>query len=170
MLIIVYEFVAKKMPFSYSKFNFGQLLLRRFILKQLSVKVGKNVNLDRNVDIINWDNVSIGNNSGLGMNSRIGSVEIGNNVMMGPDCLLLTRNHNFSKIEIPMCEQGYKGDKMIKIGNDVWIGQRVIILPGITVGDHVIIGAGSVVTKDIVDYAIVAGNPAKLIRIRRNVN
>ena len=145
-------------------------MLRRFILKQRSVKVGKNVNLDRNVDIINWDNVSIGNNSGLGMNSRIGSVEIGNNVMMGPDCLLLTRNHNFSKIEIPMCEQGYKGDKMIKIGNDVWIGQRVIILPGITVGDHVIIGAGSVVTKDIVDYAIVAGNPAKLIRIRRNVN
>jgi acetyltransferase-like isoleucine patch superfamily enzyme len=101
------------MPFSYSKFNFGQLLLRRFILKQLSPKVVENVNIESNVNILNWANVSIGNNSGLGINSRIGNVEI---------------------------------------------------------GDHVIIGAGSVVTKDIPDYAIVAGNPAKLIRIRGNAN
>ena len=59
---------------------------------------------------------------------------------------------------------------MITIGNDVWIGQRVIILPGVKVGSHSIIGAGSVVTKDIVDFSIVAGNPAKLIRIRKDAD
>ena len=106
LLIIIYNLIAKRLPPSYSKFNFGQLLLRRFILKQLSNTVGKNVNLDRNVNILNWDNVSIGNNSGFGMNSRVGTVNIGDNVMMGPDCLLLTKNHQFSSLEMPMCIQG----------------------------------------------------------------
>ena len=57
-----------------------------------------------------------------------------------------------------------KGD--IVIGNDVWIGARVILLPGVKIGDHVILGAGAVVTKDIPDYAIAAGNPARIIRMR----
>lgn len=169
-LIILYELVAKRLPFSYSKFNFGQLYLRRFILKNLSNNVGKNVNLDRNVNIINWDKISIGDNSGFGMNSRIGSVIIGNNVMMGPDCLILTKNHNFSNIYIPMTIQGYQNDKPVTIGDDVWIGQRVVILPGIKIGSHSIIGAGSVVTKDVDKYSVVAGNPARLIKQRKSVN
>lgn len=52
------------------------------------------------------------------------------------------------------------------IGDDVWIGTNVIILPGVNVGNHCIIGAGAIVTKDIPDYAIVGGNPAKIIRMR----
>ena len=57
-----------------------------------------------------------------------------------------------------------KGD--VKIGNDVWIGQRAILLPGVTVGDGAVIGAGSVVSKDVGDYEIVGGNPARHIRFR----
>ena len=169
-LYVLYEFLAKRLPFSYSKYNFGQLYLRRFILKRLCKKVGTNVNLDRNVNILDWNKISIGNNSGFGMNSRIGSVKIGNNVMMGPDCLILTKNHDFSNIDIPMCKQGYVNDEAVSIGDDVWIGQRVIILPGVNIDSHSIIGAGSVVTKDVDAYSIVAGNPARLIRIRKNVN
>ena len=63
--------------------------------------------------------------------------------------------------------------KMIKpvvIGDDVWIGQRVVILPGIKIGSHSIIGAGSVVTKDVDKYSVVAGNPARLIKQRKSVN
>ena len=56
------------------------------------------------------------------------------------------------------------------IGNDVWIGARVIVLPGVTIGNHVIIGAGAVVTKDIPDYAIAGGVPAKVIRYRTEGN
>ena len=61
-----------------------------------------------------------------------------------------------------------KGDTII--GNDVWIGQRVIILPGVRIGDGVIIGAGAVVTKDVPDYAVVAGNPARIIKYRKEDN
>ncbi|WP_318011557.1 CatB-related O-acetyltransferase [Mesorhizobium sp. CO1-1-9] len=53
-----------------------------------------------------------------------------------------------------------------EIGNDVWIGLRAVIMPGITIGDGAIIGAGSIVTKDVAPYAIVAGNPARLLRYR----
>ena len=167
LLIILYEFFAKKLPFSYSRFNFGQLYLRRYILKKLAKSSGENVNLDKNVWILNWNNLTIGDNSGIGMNSRIGSVDIGKNVMMAPDCIMLTKNHSYDRVDIPMNQQGYNEDKKIIIGDDVWIGQRVIILPGVKVGDGSIIGAGSIVTKNIEPYSIVAGNPARLIKIRK---
>ena len=166
LLIILYEFIAKHLPFSYSKFNFGQLYLRRYIIKNLAKNVGKNVNLDRNVWILNWNKVEIGDNSGIGMDSRIGYVKIGKNLMMAPECIMLTKNHEFKDKNIPMIQQGYSEDRQIIIGDDVWIGQRVIILPGISIGNGAIIGAGSVVTKDVPQYSIVAGNPARIIKQR----
>lgn len=87
--------------------------------------------------------------------------------MMGPECLIYTQNHVFESREIPMCQQGVTAPRPVEIGNDVWIGVRVIILPGVHVGDGAIIGAGSVVTRDVEPYSIVGGNPAKLIRKRR---
>jgi maltose O-acetyltransferase len=166
LLILLYDFFAKHLPFSYSKYNLGQLYLRRWILKNLSPSVGDNINLDRNVWIINWDNIEIGNNSGLGMNSRIGSVKIGDNVLMGPECCILTNNHEFSELNIPIKDQGYKAELKVIIEDNVWIGQRVIILPGIKIGYGSIVGAGAVVTKNVDPLTIVGGNPAKLIRKR----
>jgi maltose O-acetyltransferase len=65
-----------------------------------------------------------------------------------------------------MVEQGYEGTRPIVIEDDVWIGARVTILGGVNIGTGAVIGAGSVVTKNVPPYAIVAGNPAKLIRYR----
>lgn len=86
--------------------------------------------------------------------------------MMGPDVVILTHTHNYNRTDIPMCEQGSRVSK-VTIGNDVWIGMRVIIMPGITIGNGVIIGSGAIVTKDVPDFTIVAGVPAKIIRFRK---
>lgn len=86
--------------------------------------------------------------------------------MMGPDCNIWTINHETSDVTTPMCRQGVRPEKPVYIGNDVWIGSRVTILPGVHVGNGVVIRAGAVVSKDIPDMAVVAGNPATIIRMR----
>ena len=68
-----------------------------------------------------------------------------------------------------MCQQGYYEEKPIVIGDDVWIGGHVIVLPGVHIGTGAIVGAGAVVTKDVPDYAVVGGNPARIIKSRKEV-
>ena len=87
--------------------------------------------------------------------------------MMGPDVMILTRHHEFLQTTLPMIEQGYREERPVTIKDDVWIGARVIILPGVTVGNGAVVGAGAVVTKEIDDWTIVAGNPARVIRNRK---
>ena len=87
--------------------------------------------------------------------------------MMARDVIILSATHGIDRLDMPMRVQPIPPRRPITIGNDVWIGARVIILPGVTVGNHTVIGAGSVVTKDVPNYAIVGGNPARVIRDRR---
>ncbi len=68
--------------------------------------------------------------------------------------------------DIPMFEQGYETDEPIIIGNDVWIGSRVTILPGVRIGNGSIVGASAVVSKNVPEYCIVGGVPAKVIKKR----
>lgn len=88
--------------------------------------------------------------------------------MMGPDVIIYTSNHETSRWDIPMRGQGATPKEKVTIGDDVWIGARVIILPGVTIGKGVILAAGAVVTKDIPDYAVVGGIPGKIIKFRNN--
>ena len=111
--------------------------------------------------------ISIGNGSGLGVNCLVhGPLEIGDKVMMGPDVVILTHTHNIDRTDIPMGDQGSRIEK-VTIGNDVWIGMRSIIMPGVKIGNGAVIGAGAVVTKDVPDYAIVGGVPARIIKFRK---
>lgn len=139
--------------------------IRFFLTKNFIEKCGEDVNIKQYARFNS--ELNIGNHSGIGKNCFIsGRTYIGNDVMMGPDCIMYSYSHEHGRIDIPMCQQGFEKETPIHIGNDVWIGARVIILPGVTIGDHVIIGAGAIVTKDVPDYAIVGGNPAKIIRMR----
>ena len=111
--------------------------------------------------------ICLGSGSGLGVNCSVHEpLKIGDNVMMGPDVTILTHTHNIEQTDIPMGKQGMREAEVI-IGNDVWIGMRVIIMPGVKVGDGAVIGAGAVVTKDVPAFAIVGGVPAKIIKYRK---
>ncbi len=128
--------------------------------------VGENVNIEKGAEF-EWQ-CEIGNNSGIGINAIIGGKTIiGENVMMGRECIVICRNHSFSRTDIPMIQQGFEESTTITIGNDVWIGDRVTILPGVSIGNGCIVAAGAVVTKSFPDYCIIGGVPAKVLKMRK---
>ena len=86
-------------------------------------------------------------------------VTFGDNVFIGPNCGFYTSGH---PLDIELRNKGIEYAKPIKIGNNVWIGGNCVILPGITIGDNVTIGAGSIVTKDIPSNVVAYGNPCKV--------
>ena len=91
--------------------------------------------------------------------------------MMGQDVLIFPSNHNFSDLETPMSKQGAGQIRILHIEDDVWIGSRAMILASVNkIGKGAIVAGGSVVTKDVPDYAIVGGNPAKIIKYRNQTN
>lgn len=130
---------------------------------------GKHVNFERGARFN--PELNIGDHSGIGVNCLVsGRTYIGNHVMMGPDCIMYSYSHAHDRLDISMDQQGFEDSTPIHIGDDVWIGARVIVLPGVKIGSHCIIGAGAVVTKDVPDYAIVGGVPAKVLRYRTEGN
>lgn len=160
---------AKHLPTSYSGIRLGQKSLRQFCGRLMLAECGKEVNIEKGA--VFSPRVSLGDYSGIGVNAKIyGACSIGKYVMMGEDVTIINRNHRFDRTDIPMMEQGFEPERPVIIGNDVWIGDRVVILPGVRVGDGSVIGAGSVVTRDVPEMAIVAGNPARVIRMRGGQN
>lgn len=161
----LYYMFFKKMPASYSSINIGQKQFRYFCGKLMMEYCGKHVNIEKNASFSR--KVRLGDYSGIGVNAKIyGRCIIGNYVMMGEDCTIITRNHRFDRIDIPMMYQGFEEEQPVIIGDDVWIGDRVTILPGVKIGNGSIIAAGAVVTHDVPEYSIVGGVPARIIKSR----
>lgn len=157
---ILYGFFAKKLPISRRSKIFKRA--RYFFAKHVIKKMGNNVNIERGA-VFN-PNVEIGDNSGIGINCELnGTIKIGNNVMMGPEVVFYTTNHEFKAITKNIMDQGYTKEKPITIGDDCWIGRRAIILPGVELKKGTIVGAGAIVTKSFPEYSIIGGNPAKII-------
>lgn len=162
---VLYYCFAMHLPRSYSGFRMGQTQLRRICGKLMLKHCGEKVNIEKNA--LFSPKVSLGDYSGIGVNAKIyGSCTIGDHVMMGEDVTVITRNHRHDSLDAPMMQQGFEEEKPVHIGNDVWIGDRATILPGVNIGDGSIIGAGSVVTHDVPAFSIVAGVPAKVISLR----
>lgn len=142
--------------------------IRYWICKPLFLRFGKNVNIEAHAFFHSGREISIGNNSGIGVDANLsGKITIGNDVMMGRNVTIFTANHNFDRTDIPMNQQGFQKEQPVVIQDDVWIGDRVIILPGVNVGKGAILAAGAVVTRSVADYAIVGGVPARLIKSRK---
>lgn len=137
---------------------------REEIIRQLFGKVGKNPNIEHNFHCDLGYNIYVGDNFYAGYNFTvldIAEVKIGDDCMIGPSVNIYTEGHNIQPKD--RNKSGY-GMKII-IGNNVWIGGNSTILPGVTIGDNSIIAAGSVVTSNVPKNVIVAGNPAKVLKI-----
>lgn len=110
-------------------------------------------------------NIIIGNNFYMNAGCHIlGNITIGNDVQIGPKTVIWGRDHGLSKDKL-IREQTHN-KQPITIGNDVWIGANVTIIKGVKIGNGAVVGAGSVVTKDIPEYGIAVGNPAKTVKYR----
>jgi hypothetical protein len=113
-------------------------------------------------------NLSIGKNVGINYGSWInarGGVRIGDNSILGPYCIIHSANHRLEDPEMVIQLQGFT-EAPVAIGDNVWMGARVTLLPGTSIGNNAVVGAGAVVTHDIPPNVVVAGNPAKIIRSR----
>ena len=108
--------------------------------------------------------VIIGDHTRIGLhNTIIGPVEIGNNVNLAQGITVTALNHNFSDTKKRIDEQGVSTNP-VTIEDDVWVGANAVILPGVTIGEHCVVAAGAVVTKDVPPHSLVAGVPAKVIK------
>lgn len=165
--LFIYYFVAQKLPSSPMPGSGVGLRLRKLCINKIFKFVGIDVTVHGGVDFGSGINVQIGDFSSLNSGCWIGNDSIiGRNVMMGPYVIILSSSHNYDRTDLPMREQGAPSRRPVIIGDDVWIGTRSIILPGIKVGSHSIIGCGCVVTKDVPEWAVVVGNPARVARYR----
>ena len=108
--------------------------------------------------------VVIGDHTRIGLhNTIIGPVDIGNHVNLAQGITVTALNHNFSDTNKRIDEQGVSTNP-VTIEDDVWIGANAVILPGVTIGEHCVVAAGAVVTKDVPPHSLVAGVPAKVIK------
>lgn len=143
------------------------------------ITVGRNTFIDSNVQLTAWDSyfgqsftpeIIIGNNCSIGEDSHItaiNSIRLGNNVRMGKKILITDNAHGTSDVESLDIAPNFrplhtKGP--VWINDNVWIGEKSSIMPGVCIGKGCIIAANSVVTKNIPDYCVVAGVPAKIIK------
>lgn len=113
--------------------------------------------------------VVIGNKTDIGCNAIIGStagIFIGNSVLIAANCYIGGGRYVSDRLEIPMMEQGVYSKGPLVIGNDVWLGAGATVLDGVQIGKGSIVGAGAVVTKNLPDYAVAVGVPAKVVKIR----
>jgi galactoside O-acetyltransferase len=116
---------------------------------------------DNGSAIIIGDRVALNDNVTINADCG-GKIIIGNDVLIAPNVVLRAANHQYARADVVIREQGHAAG-VIRIGDDVWIGANVVILPGVSVGRGAVIGAGSVVTHDVAAYTVVAGVPAKPI-------
>lgn len=134
------------------------------VLKQIIPSISNSVTIEPSFWCDYGYNINIGDNFYSNHNLVIldaAPVRIGNNVFVAPNCGIYTAGH---PIDIELRNKGLEYAKPIAIGNNVWIGANCAILPGVTIGDNVTIGAGSVVNRDIPSNTVAVGNPCRVIK------
>jgi acetyltransferase-like isoleucine patch superfamily enzyme len=142
----------------------------RFITIGKDTLIGPEISLSAGMvpgqECITYPVVSIGDRCLIGRGSGIVghfSIEIGNDVWTGHNVYITDQNHGYEDVTRPISQQS-QPERAVKIGDGSWLGYGSVVLPGVTIGRHVVIGANSVVTHDIPDFSVAVGTPAKVIK------
>lgn len=151
-------------------------LIRLLAKKRMKSKIkrlnscGVGVSIDSSVQLIYPQNTTIGNYVHIQPNCCLfagGGLEIGEGTILSHDIQVFTQNHNYNSDDLLLLPYDQRQvNRRVIIGKYVWIGARATILPGVIIGDGAVVGAASVVTKDVPPCAIVGGNPARVIKYR----
>lgn len=145
------------------------------LIKKAFAKCGSNVRVPKGCEFSGIENISIGNNVAMGSGLKIlttrAKVSIGNDVMFGPNVTIITGDHRIDvpgrpMISLPDKDKLPENDQDVVLEGDNWIGANVTILKGVKIGCGAVVAAGSVVKNDVPDCAIVAGAPAKVVKMR----
>lgn len=158
-----YELIARRLP----GHNFGGLIsrwssnFRVFCARRFILACGTNIFLGPNVTLS--FSSEIGSHVEINENCYMQGCKIGDYALIGPWCYSIIRHHKYKDPNIPVILQGYTSNNPPLIGRDVWIGARVMLLPGIKLGEGSVIAAGAIVTHDVAPFAVVAGIPAREI-------
>ncbi len=166
--LILYYGVGYYLPDSYFPVVGGVANAFRIMLcRRIFRRCGKVLTINRKAYFGNGSGVEIGDNSGIGAECHLPhDIRIGNGVLMAPEVLVFGDNHNYSDPEVPIYLQGKSSGRPVRIGDNVWIGQRAIITAGRSVASGTVVAAGAVVTHDFEPVVIIGGNPARVIRNR----
>jgi len=141
------------------------------VSERRKVKRGKGTGLSPNISFRHGERITIGDHSHIGERCYLwagpesGRITIGNHVSLAPEVFITASDYSF-KAGVPFREQP-KRERDIVIGNDVWLGTRVVVTAGVTIGDGCIVGAGAVVTRDLPPGCIAVGVPAKPVGERK---
>ena len=162
--LCLYYGIARHLPGSHTKL--GKIMksekIRYFCCKHIFKSIGQHVNKGSEVEI--------GDYSGIGYNAHIlNNTKIGKDVMMGRNLYMLENTHVHDRVDISMREQGMKGKRdQVIIGDDVWIGNDVLIVGTRTIATGSIVAARTVLVKSFPEYSMIGGNPSRLIKSRIN--
>lgn len=156
--------IAKDKCFEYNNIKPSKIEERKELMRQILGKTGNQFLIEQPFICDYGYNIEIGESFYSNHNLVIldaNKVKFGNNVFIAPNCGFYTAGH---PLDYESRNKGLEYAKPIEVGNNVWIGGNVVVLPGVSIGDNVVIGAGSIVTKDIPSNSVAVGNPCRVIK------